>query len=140
MNFLTRWQPQLLSVLRIVTTLVYMQHGTQKLFHFPPSPNGGGNAPAMWSLIWFAGVIEVVGGTLLTVGVFTRFVAFIVSGEMAAAYFVAHVPQGFYPILNRGDEAVLFCFVFLYIAAAGAGPISLDAQLGRGTSMAGSAA
>jgi putative oxidoreductase len=134
MRILARWQPQCLSVLRIVTALVFMQHGTQKVFHFPPNPDGGGNGPAVLSLIWFAGVIELVGGALLTVGLF------IVSGELAFAYFIAHAPQNFYPALNRGDEAVILCFVFLYIATAGGGPWSLDALMGRGKTVAGAAA
>lgn len=129
MDMLARWQPQLLSVLRIMTALVYLQHGTQKLLHFPVNP--GREGPAFLSLIWFAGVIELVGGTLLTFGLFTRIAAFVVSGEAACAYFIGHAPDNFFPALNGGNEAVLLCFVFLYIAAAGPGPWSVDAAMAR---------
>jgi putative oxidoreductase len=120
----TVWAPRLLSVLRIMTALLFMAHGTMKLLGFPPSDNPG---PALFSLIGFAGLLELVGGALLTVGLFTRPVAFILSGQMAVAYFMAHAPASFFPIINRGESAVLFCFIFLYLAAAGAGAWSLDA-------------
>lgn len=116
--------PHLLSVLRIMSALIFMAHGTSKLLGFPPPVN----APAAFSLGWTAGVLELVGGALLALGLFTRPVAFILSGEMAFAYFLAHAPQSFFPVLNGGDAAVLYCFVFLYIAAAGPGPWSLDAR------------
>ena len=132
MSFLSKWQPQVLSVFRLMTALVYMQHGTQKLFHFPMAPGAAvSNGPAMFSLIWFAGVIEVFGGGLIAVGLWTRCIAFVASGEMAIAYFTAHAPMGLYPVLNRGDEAVLFCFAFLYLATAGGGAWSLDAVMSR---------
>ena len=117
------WAPRLLSVLRIMTALLFMAHGTMKLLGFPTSDNPG---PALFSLIGLAGVLEIVGGLLLVLGLFTRPVAFILAGEMAFAYFMAHAPQSFFPIVNRGESAVLFCFVFLYLAAAGAGPWSVD--------------
>ncbi|MGD9981754.1 MAG: DoxX family protein [Hyphomonadaceae bacterium] len=128
MTSLDRFSPQLLSILRIISALLFMCHGTMKLFQFPPSDRFG-EPPAMGSLIWFAGVLEVFGGGLLAAGLFTRIVAFVLSGQMAIAYFMAHAPQGFYPLLNGGESAVLFCFVFLYLAAAGGGPWSLDRTL-----------
>jgi putative oxidoreductase len=124
---LARFSPEILSILRIVTALLLLQHCLSKFFGFPAAMN----APATFSLIWFAGAIELVGGILLLVGLFTRAAAFILSGEMAFAYFIGHSPKGFYPLTNGGEAAVLFCFVFLYIAAAGAGPWSIDAQRGR---------
>jgi putative oxidoreductase len=124
------WAPRLLSVLRIVAALIFLFHGTQKLFGFPPLAPGGA-APAAFSLIWVAAVLELVLGGLLLVGLFTRPAAFVASGEMAFAYFLAHAPRNLFPTLNGGDAAILYCFVFLYIAAAGAGPWSLDAALRR---------
>jgi putative oxidoreductase len=120
------WAPRLLSVLRIVAALIFMEHGTQKLFGFPPRASGAG--PEMVSLLWFAGVIEITGGILLLLGLFTRPVAFLLSGEMAFAYFLSHAPRNFFPALNGGDAAILYCFIFLYIAAAGPGPWSLDSR------------
>jgi len=117
------YAPTVLSILRIVVALLILQHGLSRLFDFPsPLP-----APALFSMYWFAGAIELVGGLLLLAGLFTRSAAFILSGEMAAAYFLRHAPHDVFPILNRGDLAILLCFVFLYIAVAGAGPWSLDA-------------
>jgi putative oxidoreductase len=108
-----------------------MQFGTAKLFGFPaPIMPGGGTAP-VGSLAWFAGVLETFGGFLLLIGLFTRPIAFLLSGEMAVAYFKGHAPQGFWPVLNQGSPAVLFCFVYLYLSAAGPGPWSLDAYLDR---------
>jgi putative oxidoreductase len=104
-----------------------MEHGSGKLLGFP----AGGPAPEMFSLIWFAGAIELVGGLLITLGLFTRCAAFIASGEMAVAYFTAHFPSSFFPALNKGDAAILYCFLFLYLVFAGAGPLSLDAQRQR---------
>ena len=126
MAFLDRFSSPLLSVLRIITALLFMEHGTAKLLAFPPSDHP---APEAMTLPWVAGVLELVGGALLTVGLFTRVVAFVLSGEMAFAYFMAHAPQGFYPLLNGGESAILFCFVFLYLAAAGGGPWSVDALM-----------
>jgi putative oxidoreductase len=118
------WAPRLLSLLRIVAALIFLEHGTQKLFGFPPRASGMG--PETFSLIWFAAVMEVVGGLLLLLGLFTRPVAFILSGEMAFAYFLSHAPRNFFPALNGGDAAILYCFVFLYMVAAGGGAWSLD--------------
>jgi putative oxidoreductase len=122
---LARWAPCLLSVLRIVAAFSFMTHGTQKLFAVPVIELRA-SVPLI-SLAGLAGVLETFGGLLLLVGLFTRPVALVLSGEMAVAYFRSHAPQGVWPILNRGELAVLFCFVWLYVAAAGPGPWSLDA-------------
>lgn len=120
-----RYAPYVLSLLRIVAALLFFEHGASRLFGWPsPLP-----APAWFSMYWFAGAIELVGGALLVAGLFTRPAAFIMSGEMAFAYFISHAPTGFFPILNRGDAAILYCFVFLYITFAGAGPWSIDALM-----------
>ena len=125
------WAPQLLSVLRIVVAFLFFQVGSAKLFGFPaPIMPGGGTAPA-GSLPWFAGLIETVGGTLFLLGLLTRPVAFMLSGEMAFAYFIGHAGHGFWPVLNQGAPAVFYCFTYLYFSAAGAGPWSLDALLAR---------
>ena len=122
------WSPYLLSILRIVAAFLFMQFGTAKLFGFPaPIMPGGGTAP-LGSLAWFAAVLEAFGGLFLLIGLFTRPVAFLLSGEMAFAYFLGHAPQGFWPVLNQGHPAVLFCFLFLYFSAAGPGPWSVDAM------------
>jgi putative oxidoreductase len=126
---LSKWAPILLSVLRIVAAFLFMEHGGQKLFGYPGGRQGP--APAMFSQMWVAGMLELCGGGLLLLGLFTRVVAFILSGMMAVAYFTVHFPQGFWPILNRGELAALYCFVFLYFAAAGGGPWSLDSKLRR---------
>ena len=120
-----RWAPYLLSVLRLVVAFLFIAHGTQKLFGFPSA--GFRVTVALPSLMGVAGLLETIGGALLFLGLFTRPVAFILAGEMASAYFIAHAPRGFWPLLNRGEPPVLFCFVWLYFAAAGAGPWSLDA-------------
>jgi len=125
----TVWAPRLRSVLRIVAALIFMEHGTQKLFAFPPSDNPG---PEVFSLLGLSGVLELVGGALLVLGLFTRPVAFVLSGMMAVAYWMAHAPQSFFPVVNGGDAAILYCFVFLYLAAAGGGPWSVD-NLRRGS-------
>lgn len=124
LTWLSRWQPQLLAILRIVTALLYLEHGTAKLFQFPvPQPGVPDPLPTM---LVAAAVIELVFGALIALGLFTRLAAFIAAGEMAAAYFIAHYPRGFWPVENMGDAAILFCFVFLYIAAAGPGAWSVD--------------
>jgi len=125
------WAPQLLSILRIVVAFLYFQVGSAKWFAFPAAIMPGGGTAPVGSLVWFAGVIEVVGGTLFLLGLFTRPVAFILSGEMAFAYFIGHAGHGFWPVLNQGAPAVFYCFTFLYYSAAGAGPWSLDALLAR---------
>ena len=122
-NRLSAWSPQILSVLRIAAALLFMQHGTQKLLGFPGDPN----EVALMSLMGVAGILELFGGALLLVGLFTRPVGFILSGFMAVAYFMAHAPQGFFPILNGGELAALYCFVFFYFVFAGGGAWSLDA-------------
>jgi putative oxidoreductase len=125
---LVRWSPQLLSVMRIMAGLLFMEHGTMKLFDFPaPAPPGLGHG-----LLLFTGILETFGGAALALGLFTRLVAFLLSGEMAVAYWMFHGPSNFYPIANMGEAAVLYCFVFLYIAAAGPGAWSIDALIGSG--------
>jgi putative oxidoreductase len=124
---LNQISPYVLGIVRIVVALLFFEHGSSKLFGFPSAAS----MPALFTLGWFAGALEVVGGALLTVGLFTRAIAFILSGEMAFAYFLSHAPRGFFPILNHGDGAILFCFIFLYIAAAGGGAWTLDAALKR---------
>lgn len=119
--------PHLLSALRIVAAFLFVQFGTAKLFAFPGPLMPGGGAMPVASLPGVAGILETFGGALLLVGLFTRPVAFLVSGEMAFAYFIGHAPHGFWPVLNGGHPAVLFCFVWLYVSAAGPGPWSLDA-------------
>ena len=120
------WAPRLLSVMRVAAALLFLQHGTAKLFAFPHVPMFDGLQ--LMSLMGLAGILELVGGVALALGLFTRPVAFLLSGEMAVAYFMAHAPRGFFPILNGGELAALYCFVFLFIAAAGPGPWSLDAR------------
>jgi putative oxidoreductase len=118
------WAPRLLSVLRIVAAILFFAHGSQKLLGFPMGPTPGG--PAAMSLPWLAGVLEIGGGALLAVGLFVRPTAFVLSGQMAFAYWLAHAPRSPFPVLNGGDAAILFCFVFLYFVAAGGGAWSLD--------------
>jgi len=125
------WAPYLLSVLRIVAAFLFIQFGTAKLVAFPAAIMPGGGTAPIGSLAGIAGLLESVGGVLLLAGLFTRPVAFILSGEMAVAYFIGHAPHGFWPVLNQGHPAILFCFVWLYLSAAGAGPWSLDAKRGR---------
>ena len=119
------WEPRILSILRIMTGLLYLQHGMSKVFGFPPTAN-----PRPYVLMTLvpgvAGLLELIGGALMTVGLFTRIVAFILSGEMAFAYFMAHAPRSMFPLVNGGELAVLYCFVFLYFVFAGPGPWSLD--------------
>lgn len=120
------WAPRLLSVLRIVVGLLFIEHGTSKFFAFPSGGETG--TVALFSLIGLSGVLELVGGALLTLGLFTRITAFILSGEMAVAYFTVHAPSNFFPLINHGEPAVFYCFLFLYMAAAGPGPWSIDAR------------
>jgi putative oxidoreductase len=130
MEFLRSWRPQLLSVLRIMTGLLILQHGTGKYLNFPVGPMNNASPMTPGGA---AGLIELVGGILIILGLFTRLAAFILSGTMAVAYFYAHAPRGFFPILNQGELAALYCFVFLYLAAAGGGPWSLDRLMRRET-------
>jgi putative oxidoreductase len=122
------WAPRLRSVFRIVLALLFLAHGLVKLFGFPVGATPG-QVP-LFSLFGLAAILELVGGTAVLVGLFTRPVAFLLSGQMAVAYFMIHAPQGFYPVLNGGELAIIYCFAFLYLAAAGAGPWSLDAKRG----------
>ena len=124
-KLLSPWAPQMLSILCIMTALLFLQHGMAKLLHYPHVASFD-NLQLM-SLVGLAGVIELVGSLLLLVGLFSVPVAFIMSGQMAVAYFMAHMPRSFIPLLNTGEAAILFCFVFLYIACAGPGPWSVDA-------------
>jgi putative oxidoreductase len=123
----SRYAPHVLSIVRIMVALLFFEHGLSKLFGFPQASP----PPVLFSLSWFAGVIEFVGGALLAVGLFSRASAFVMSGQMAFAYFIGHAPRDFFPINNRGDAAILYCFIFLYIAFAGGGPWSLDAVWAR---------
>jgi len=129
MTFLDRWVPQIHAALRIIAALLFMEHGLMKLFQFPAAqPGVPSPLPAM---LVVAAVIEVGGGVLIALGLFTRIAAFVASGEMAVAYFMAHGSKGFWPALNGGDGAILFCFVFLFIAAAGPGAWSVDGSMGK---------
>lgn len=129
------WSPRILSLLRIMTGFLFMAHGGQKLFGFPPVmlPPGAPAPPhfSLLSLVGVSGILEFFGGLLFLIGLFTRPVAFILSGLMAVAYFMAHAPGGFWPIINHGELAVLYCWVFFYFAFAGGGAWSVDALLGR---------
>ena len=119
-----KWAPRVLTLLRIVTALLFLEHATMKFLQFPaPIPGVTYPLPA---IMLVAGAVELLAGALITVGLFTRLAAFVASGEMAAAYFMAHAPQGFWPTLNMGEPAILFCFIFLYLAFAGGGAWSLD--------------
>lgn len=125
------WAPYLLSILRILAAFLFFHVGSAKLLAFPVAVMPDGGTAPLTSLAGVAGALEVVGGTLLLLGLFTRPVAFVVSGEMAFAYFIGHAPQGFWPVLNGGQPAILYCFIWLYISSAGPGPWSLDALLRR---------
>jgi len=120
--WLGRWQPQVLALLRIVVGLLFLEHATSKFFAFPvPFP-----VHPLPPLLLAAGVVELIAGVLVTIGLFTRIAAFLASGEMAIGYFMMHFPNGFWPLANKGEAAILFCFIFLYIAAAGPGAWSID--------------
>jgi putative oxidoreductase len=121
---LSLWSPRVLSILRIMTALLFLAHATTKFFGFPTAMPG-----PLPGIIIAAGVIELVTGVLLTLGLFTRPAAFLASGTMAAAYFMAHAPQSFWPIVNQGEAAIMFCFIFFYLVFAGPGPWSLDARV-----------
>ena len=123
-----RWAGQALSLLRIIAALLFLLHGSSKLFGFPPFPM---DLPQPGTLLWIGAILELVGGLMLLAGIFSRPVAFILSGEMAVAYWMFHAPQSTFPLQNGGDAAILYCFVFLLIAAAGPGPWSLDAARHR---------
>jgi putative oxidoreductase len=117
-----RLRPYVLSLLRIMAGLLFLEHGMAKVFGFPPH----GHIPVFPEVEWFAGRIELIGGALIALGLFTRAAAFLTSGEMAIGYFLDHAPRSFFPLLNGGDSPILYCFVFLYLVAAGAGPWSVD--------------
>jgi len=125
MTSLEKWMPQMLSILRIVTGLLFMEHGLQKFFGFPAA------GPELNTLLWTQGAIELIGGLLLLLGIFTRLVAFIMAGDMAVAYFMAHFPKSLFPVANGGDAAILYCFVFLFLFVAGGGAWSVDQSLKR---------
>jgi putative oxidoreductase len=122
-----RFAPYALSIVRIVVALLFFEHGLSKLFGWPSASSN----PEFLTLGWFSGAIEFVGGALLTVGLFSRFAAFVMSGEMAFAYFISHAPHSFFPIVNRGDGAILYCFIFFYLVFAGPGPWSIDGLMKR---------
>jgi putative oxidoreductase len=135
-SLLLRWRacaPYLLSVLRIMAAFTFMQFGTAKLFAFPAPISADGTTVALASQMGVAGSLEAFGGFLLLIGLFTRPVAFLLSGEMASAYFIVHAPQSFWTMVNLGTEPVLFCFLWLYISSAGPGPMSLDALIRKTT-------
>ena len=127
-TLLAPWRDRVLSVLRIVSGFIFTLHGTAKIMHFPHLAHY--DNLAVFSLTWFAGMFELVGGVLLVLGLLTRPVAFLLSGEMAIAYFLAHAPRNPLPVLNGGDAAILYCFVFLYLVFAGPGPWSVDRMRG----------
>jgi putative oxidoreductase len=121
------WSGPLHAVLRIVAGLLLLEHGTSKYFNFPATEYFA-NGVEVISLMGLAGALEIIGGLLIIVGLFTRITGFVLAGFLAAAYFMGHAPNGFFPLINNGDAAILFCFIFLYFSAAGAGPYSLDAN------------
>lgn len=123
-----RYAPQALSLLRIVTSLLFLLHGSSKLFGFPPFPMA---LPQPGTLLWIGAILELIGGLMLLAGIFSRPVAFILSGEMAVAYWMFHAPQSTFPSVNQGEPAILYCFIFLLIAATGPGPWSIDASRKR---------
>jgi putative oxidoreductase len=133
-SFLNIWTPLILSVLRVITAFMFMAHGTQKLFNAPPATMVGGAVPPLLTDI--GGALEFVGGALLFIGLFTRPVAFILCGEMAVAYFMVSAPKGFLPLVNQGELAVLYCFVFLFFSFAGGGEWSIDRLWHRSNSQA----
>ncbi|HMN39013.1 MAG TPA: DoxX family protein [Hyphomicrobium sp.] len=123
---LAAWAPRALGILRIIAAVLFIEHGTQKLFGVPERMAGMTAAPEMFTLLWWAAVLEVVGGALVLLGLFTRPAAFLLSGQMAVAYWMVHAPKSAFPALNGGDPAILFCFVFLYLVFAGPGSFSID--------------
>jgi putative oxidoreductase len=128
---LAHWEPRVLSILRIVAAVLFIEHGTQKILGFPEPKF----MPGTFELTWFSGMMEMIGGAFLLIGLFTRPVAFLLSGLMAFAYWIAHAPKSPFPVLNGGDGAILFCFVFLYLVFAGGGAWSVDAwRKGNGLS------
>jgi putative oxidoreductase len=128
-TWLSRWQPQLLAILRIVVGLLFLEHALIKLAGFPAGGKPG--LQDVGSYLWIAGIVELVTSILVTLGLFTRIAAFFAAGEMAIAYWTVHAKMGFYPAVNMGEAAILYCFVFLYFVAAGPGPWSIDGALMR---------
>ncbi len=128
MTNLAAWAPRVLGILRIVTAILFIEHGTQKLFGIPERMAGMTAGPEMFTLLWWAAVLEIVGGALILIGLFTRPVAFLLSGQMAVAYWMAHAPKSIFPVHNGGDAAILFCFIFLYLVCAGPGSYSVDRE------------
>jgi putative oxidoreductase len=124
----TRFAPYAYALMRIIVGLLFAVHGSQKLLNFPPSGQPG---PPPWSFFWIGGLIELAGGLMIALGLLAPIAAFICSGEMAVAYFMAHAPKGFWPVINRGELAVVYCFIFLFIAAYGSGIWSLDSAFSR---------
>ena len=129
-SFYSTWAPKVLSILRVIAGFLILQHGLQKIFGFPAGPQPQPTPPLL-SMMGIVGILELVGGILLIIGLFTRPAAFILSGLLAVAYFMAHAPAGFWPVLNKGELAALYSFVFLYLAVAGGGEWSLDRMLRR---------
>jgi putative oxidoreductase len=123
---LEAWSPRMLAVLRIITALLFMEHGLMKFFGFPAPMGGGGSLPPLFLV---AASLETIGPPLLVLGLFTRPVAFLLSGEMAVAYFMAHAPRSFYPVLNGGEPPILYCFIFLYLVFVGPGAFSIDGMI-----------
>ncbi|MCZ4089196.1 DoxX family protein [Sinorhizobium psoraleae] len=133
MQFLDRYSPYALAALRIVTALIFREHGTQKIFGFPAPPEQG--LPALFSLSGISGLMELVGGLFILVGLLTRPVAFLLAGEMAVAYWMVHAPQSFFPVLNEGDASILYCFVFLLLVFTGPGAWSIDGRSAKSTAL-----
>jgi putative oxidoreductase len=127
--WLSRWQPQLHAILRIVVGLLFLEHALIKLAGFPPDGKPG--LQHVGTLLWVAGIVELVTSVLVTLVLFTRLAAFIAAGEMAIAYWTVHAKMSLYPAVNMGEAAILYCFIFLYLAAAGSGPWSIDAARTR---------
>ena len=123
------YAPIMLSVLRIIAALIFLEHGTQKILGFPPG--GPVPLPHPGEMLWWAGMIEMIPGFLLLIGLYSRTAAFLAAGEMAFAYWIGHFPRNFWPVDNGGDAAILYCFIFLYILCAGPGPWSLDAMVSK---------
>jgi len=132
-NGLSNWTPYALAILRIIAGLIFLEHGTQKLLGFPTGERAFAEA---MTLSWWAGVLELILGAFITIGLFTRLAAFIASGEMAFAYWIAHAPRDFFPVNNGGDAAILYCFVFLFLVFAGPGKWSIDSLWARSEDVA----
>lgn len=130
-EFSEQWAPYAIAVLRIVTALLFLERGTSKILEWPYTSMSG---PPIWSLFWAAGMLELVGGLLLIVGLFTRWVGLLLAGEMAIAYWYIHAPESIFPMINRGETAILYCFIFLTLVATGAGRWSIDAIISRNRS------